>query len=38
MKEINLKNIVETLIDTFLHAGKTSLELRKRGITDLDLV
>ena len=33
MKEINLKNIVETLIDTFLYAGKISLELRRKGLT-----
>tara|TARA_B100000886_G_C20340886_1_gene456585 strand:+ start:178 stop:951 length:774 start_codon:yes stop_codon:yes gene_type:complete len=33
MTEINLKNIVENLIDTFLYAGKISLELRKKGLT-----
>ena len=33
MTEINLKNIVENLIDTFLYAGKISLELREKGLT-----
>ena len=33
MKKINIKNIVENLIDTFLRAGKISLELRKKGLT-----
>ena len=33
MKKIDLKNIVENLIDTFLHAGKISLELRIKGLT-----
>ena len=33
MKKIDLKNIVENLIDTFLHAGKISLELREKGLT-----
>ncbi|MDC3207892.1 3'(2'),5'-bisphosphate nucleotidase CysQ [Candidatus Pelagibacter sp.] len=32
MKKINLKNIVEKLINTFLYAGKISLELREKGI------
>ena len=32
MKKINLKNIVEELINTFLYAGKISLELREKGI------
>ena len=32
MKKINLKNTVEDLIDTFLYAGKVSLELRKKGL------
>ena len=33
MKKIDLKNIVENLIATFLHAGKISLELREKGLT-----
>ena len=33
MKKIDLKNIVENLIDTFLYAGKISLELRDKGLT-----
>ena len=33
MTEINIKEIVENLIDTFLNAGKISLELRKKGLT-----
>ena len=33
MTEINLKYVVENLIDTFLDAGKVSLELRKKGLT-----
>jgi 3'(2'), 5'-bisphosphate nucleotidase len=33
MTEINTKEIVENLIDTFLDAGKISLELRKNGLT-----
>ena len=33
MKKIDLKNIVENLIDTFLYAGKISLELREKGLT-----
>ena len=32
MTEINIKEIVENLIDTFLKAGKISLELRKKGL------
>ena len=32
MTEINIKEIVENLIDTFLNAGKISLELRKKGL------
>ena len=32
MTEINLKKIVEELINTFLYAGKVSLELRKKGL------
>ena len=33
MTENNIKKIIENLIDTFLKAGKVSLELRKRGLT-----
>tara|TARA_A100001011_G_C14092799_1_gene749364 strand:+ start:170 stop:943 length:774 start_codon:yes stop_codon:yes gene_type:complete len=33
MNKINLKEIVENLIDTFLNAGKISLELRKEGLS-----
>ena len=33
MKKINIKEIVENLVDTFLYAGKVSLELRKKGLT-----
>ena len=33
MTKINLKEIVEDLIDTFLIAGKISLELREKGLT-----
>ena len=32
MTKINLKDIVEKLIDTFLYAGKVSLELREKGL------
>ena len=32
MIENNLKNIIESLIDTFLKAGEISLELRKKGL------
>ena len=32
MIEINLKEIIENLIDTFLSAGKVSLDLRKKGL------
>ena len=33
MTKINLKKIIESLVDTFLYAGKISLELRKKGLT-----
>ena len=33
MEEIKIKKIVEDLIDTFLQAGKLSLDLRKKGLT-----
>ena len=32
MNEIKIKEIVENLIDTFLYAGKISLDLRKKGL------
>ena len=32
MNEINIKQTVENLIDTFLEAGRLSLELRKKGL------
>ena len=32
MTEIKIKKIVEDLIETFLNAGKISLELRKKGL------
>ena len=32
MTKINIKEIVDNLIDTFLHAGKISLDLRKKGL------
>ena len=33
MNEINIKDVVINLIDTFLYAGKISLELREIGLT-----
>ena len=33
MTTINLKEIVENLIDTFLDAGEVALDLRKKGLT-----
>ena len=33
MKKIDIKKIVEDLIDTFLNAGELSLELRNKGLT-----
>ena len=33
MNEINIKDVVIKLIDTFLYAGKVSLELREKGLT-----
>ena len=33
MTKIDLKKIVENLIQTFLYAGKISLELREKGLT-----
>ena len=32
MLDVNLKNIVENLVDTFLNAGKVSIDLRKKGL------
>ena len=32
MTKIEIKKIVENLIDTFLHAGKVSLDLRNKGL------
>jgi len=32
MNKFDTKKIVEDLIDTFLHAGKVSLELREKGL------
>ena len=33
MQKIDIKKIIEDLIETFLNAGKISLELRKKGLT-----
>ena len=33
MTKIEINKIVESLINTFLNAGKISLELRKKGLT-----
>ncbi len=33
MNEINIQKIVENLVETFLYAGKVSLELRQKGLT-----
>ena len=33
MNKINIKEIVENLVNTFLYAGKVSLELREKGLT-----
>jgi len=33
MTEIDIKKIIESLIDTFLKAGEISLDLRKKGLT-----
>ena len=32
MKQIEIKAAIENLIDTFLYAGKVSIELRKKGL------
>tara|TARA_B100001250_G_scaffold143954_1_gene123224 strand:- start:906 stop:1682 length:777 start_codon:yes stop_codon:yes gene_type:complete len=34
MTEVKLKQIVESLVDTFISAGKIALELRKKGLTE----
>ena len=33
MNEIDIKKVIKSLIDTFLDAGKISLELREKGLT-----
>ena len=33
MKDIEIKSTIEKLIDTFLYAGKVSIELREKGLT-----
>ena len=33
MKQIEIKSTIEKLIDTFLYAGKVSIELREKGLT-----
>ena len=32
MTKINIKGVVENLVDTFLSAGKISLDLRNKGL------
>ena len=32
MKQIEIKATIENLIDTFLYAGKVSIELREKGL------
>ena len=32
MKQIEIKAAIEKLIDTFLYAGKVSIELREKGL------
>ena len=32
MKDLEIKNIIENLINTFLNAGEISIELRKKGL------
>ena len=32
MTELNIKKIIEDLIDTFFYAGKVSLDLRDKGL------
>ena len=33
LSKINIKDVVENLVDTFLNAGKISLDLRDKGLT-----
>ena len=33
MNDVNIKDVIVNLIDTFLYAGKVSLELREKGLT-----
>ena len=33
MIDLNIKKIVEELIDTFLYAGQISIDLRNKGLT-----
>ena len=33
MNDINIKDVIVNLVDTFLYAGKVSLELREKGLT-----
>ena len=32
MNNLDTKKIIESLIDTFFHAGRISLDLRKKGL------
>ena len=34
MNDINIKEVIINLIDTFLYAGKVSLELREKGLSN----
>ena len=41
MIDLNIKKIVEELIDTFLYAGQISIDLRNKGLTkkiEIDLM
>ena len=33
MNDINIKDVIINLVDTFIYAGKVSLELREKGLT-----
>ena len=33
MSDLNIKEIIENLIDTFFHAGEISIKLREEGLT-----
>ena len=33
MNDANIRDVIINLIDTFLYAGKVSLELREKGLT-----